>query len=128
MSIVCDNDLAEYCLGCRVLQWDWGTLACPSAANWGIKYADVLDPKAKVQPTAADLRAKYLENMNKLVAHQEKVANFLLNIGSKESDGGGEVLSMLQLSNGKIVFNQQIASEVPLDEDIRSRSDLWSGT
>jgi len=128
INIVCDNDLAEYCLGCKLLQWDWGTLTCPSAVNWGIKYADVLDPKAKVQPTAADLRTRYIENINKLVANQEKVANFSLTIGAKEESEDGEVLAMLQLSNGKIVFNQQLASEVPLEEDIRSRSDLWSVT
>ena len=126
-----ENGLTEYSLGSRILRWDWGVLSNPEVAMT-LKYADAVDPKAKIQPTAADLRAKYIENIKRLVAHQDKVAKFELLAGGKQEgeDRDAETngtISELKLSNGLIEFNDELAHTVPISEDIRSRTDLWTG-
>lgn len=122
-----DNSLLEYCLGSRILRWDSAALSLPAPSSWALKFADVHDPKAKVQPTAADLRAKYIENINRLVSTQEKVAHFSILVGSKDETAESEFLPPAQLTEGKIHFNATLAAEVPIEEDIRTRADLWSG-
>lgn len=46
--VCCDNDMAEYCVGSSVLQVETAALMAPPA-TWGLQYADVIDPKAKVR-------------------------------------------------------------------------------
>lgn len=90
MTLSLDNGLTEYVLGCRILRWEWleltlhheispttiilinsnpyfyrGSLRNADPTVWGLKSPDAVDPKAKIQPTAADLRAKYIENMKR---------------------------------------------------------------
>lgn len=146
MKISSDNDFAEYALGSKVLQWESAQLLSPPAA-WGLHAIDVIDPKAKVPPTAADLRAKYLENINKLVNDQANVCTFELAIGASkneaaapqsenaddevESSATARIQGMFPynaLGKGKIAFNQELAATVPESDDIRARGDLWSGT
>lgn len=45
--LLCDNDMTEYCVGSSVLQCEKATLVAPPT-TWGLHYADVIDPKAKV--------------------------------------------------------------------------------
>lgn len=144
-----DNELSEYVMGCRIFKWDCARLDAPPAA-WGLKSPDVVDPKAKVQPTAADLRAKYLENVPKLVETQGKIVTYGMTIGSaptiaaagEESTGGAnegeekdphgdqeffrQTFTPLVMRNGVVSFNVEAAAEVGEDENIREKGDLWS--
>lgn len=139
-----DNNLAEYVLGCRVMWWEQAMLASPPHP-WSLHAPDVIDPKAKVPPTAAELRTKYLENIVKNVAGQDGIASYSLVAGGasstedntnvdvdQEDEGANSAKQIQQLfpsltfSNGKIAFNQELATEVPVEEDIRIRGDLWS--
>lgn len=144
MKISADNDFAEYAFGSKVLQWENAQLAAPPAV-WGLHANDVIDPKAKVPATEAELRAKYLENINKLVSDQANVCAFELAIGASkdqaaaksdnseegvESSTTARIQGMFpynSLGKGKIVFNAERAASVPANEDIRARGDLWSG-
>ena len=132
LSVFADNDLAEYSLGSSIVRWQSAVLTSPPVA-WSLHYNDVVDPKAKVKPTPADFRAKYLENIQKLVETQEKVAAFSLVIGANSSTGdssGSEInekplLPTFSLSGGRISFDSTVAAGVPVEEEIRNRSDLW---
>lgn len=144
IKISADNDFAEYVLGCKVFQWLGATFAAPPAV-WGLHAPDVTDPKAKVQPTEADLRTKYLDNINRLVNDQATICTFELSIGttanqavSAGSDGevpedtsaAARVHGMFPgnaLGKGRIAFDRDAAAAVPVSEDIRARGDLWSG-
>lgn len=101
-------------------------------------------------PTAAELRGKYLENISRMVDSQSKYVSYKLSIGkdaalsdnNNESppptDGADEngdsksssqsLLPMLALEGGKIEFNSTVAADVPTEEDIRARGDLWTIT
>ena len=137
-SLICDNDMAEYAMGCVIAQWAGASMACPPPL-WSLHHADAVDAKAKVPPTAVELRAKYLENICRLVGAQESVATYSLVIGSAPAEPSGEaepepslsyihaaVMPQLFLGAGKIAFNAEAAAEVSPDDDIRSRCDLWS--
>ena len=152
LKISSDNDFAEYVLGSKVFQWSSAQFISPPAI-WGLHAPDVTDPKAKVPPTAVELRSKYLENINRLIKEQSTVCSYELSIGlSKDSnnitnkvgneveESSGEsseetsVTSRIQsyfpyytLTNGRIIFNNTIAETIPTDEDIRIRNDLWTG-
>jgi len=140
-KILCDNDLSEYVMGASIIKWEGASLlSIPS--TWGLKYNDVIDPKAKVPPTATELRAKYLENIPKLVETQDKVASFVITIGipnepipNEQTEEGEEIpvtqpappiFSELKLVNGKIAYDSELAAQVTEEEDIRARGDLWS--
>jgi hypothetical protein len=147
-KLASDNDFAEYVMGCKILRWEGAQLRSPPAA-WGLHAIDVIDPKAKVPPTAADLRAKYLENMARLVNDQANVCSFELSVGVAKggaADGQEEAeldnqqqaladasaliaaaLPFSTLAAGKIAYDATAAAEVPVDEDLRARGDLWSG-
>eukprot|EP01039_Chlorochromonas_danica_P005335 gene5335-5870_t len=128
-----DTDLSEYVIGCKLLSWSNAVLSNP-APSWALHAPDVIDPKVKVQPTAADLRNKYIENINKLIDTQSKVASYSLEVGMKEADlsmesTGEEVrrsFPSLALSGGRIQFDSAAARDVPMEEDIRAQSSLWS--
>ncbi|RYH22216.1 hypothetical protein EON65_19570 [archaeon] len=136
-----DNELSAYTLGSKVVRWQGALLTSPPPA-WSLHAADVVDPKAKVQPTAADLRAKYFENIIKLVETQTKVASYTCEIGSinqtrpEEQAGEGEENSVsdyvlrtftpLTLTEGRVQFDSDKARAVPAEEDIRVNTDTWS--
>jgi hypothetical protein len=137
-KVFADDDLAEYVIGSSIVRWSGATMANPPVA-WSLHAGDVVDPKAKVQPKAADLRAKYLENIAKLVETQEKVCSYGMTIASTVSQTPPEVedireeepmpplLPTLTLSNGRVKFDAVAASAVPVEEDIRNMPGLWSG-
>ncbi|KAJ1439647.1 hypothetical protein B484DRAFT_391710 [Ochromonadaceae sp. CCMP2298] len=142
MKVAADNDLAEYALGAKVLQWEGATLdSLP--ATWALSCPDVTDPKAKVAATAEDLRAKYLENVPKLVAAQSSLATFQLSLGGTKGEPATETMEgetetdeaeppihsmipSLALSVGTISWDAEKAARVPVEEDIRARGDLWA--
>ena len=85
------------------------------------------------------MRAKYLENIPKLVEAQDKLAQFTLVIGGAhppaagDSEGEGErtagppeLLPQLTIATGLISFDAAAAAALGLDVDIRSVSSLWS--
>eukprot|EP01038_Epipyxis_sp_PR26KG_P005335 gene5335-7404_t len=143
-KLVTDNDFAMYSLGSKIIKWSEATItSIPNA--WALKSPDVIDPKAKAPPTAEELRKKYLENILRLITTQDKVAKFQLFVGyddnfeegiSGEDDNEGseekdasflrELFPNTPLGNGLIKFDIESANLVPLNEDIRSRMDLWS--
>lgn len=145
IKISADNDFAEYVLGSKILQWEGAQLNAPPAA-WGLHAIDFIDPKAKVPATEADLRAKYLENITKLVNDQANTVTFDLSIGlgkdqpvesaAKDPDAADAVSSTTAriqamfpynaLTKGRIAFNTELAATIPANEDIRARGDLWS--
>jgi tetratricopeptide (TPR) repeat protein len=157
--VIGDNDLTEYCIGCTIIQWKGASLSAPPA-DWALHYADVIDPKAKVEPTAEELRVKYLENIPTIVEGQETVATYTLDIGrapaapkeaveetdpdaavgegmdgeaviepSTEAEEEGEKKTMLPfmtIGKGMVKFDAERAATVGEEEDIRTRTDLWS--
>jgi Flp pilus assembly protein TadD len=138
INVSVDNELSGYVLGSRVLHWNSAVLSQPPH-TWALHAPDVLDPKAKVQPTAADLRTKYIDNIDKAIESQAKIAAFKCSIGgadenavSNEEEATGlmdymkKIFTLLELSKGTISWNKQAALSVPLDEDIRQRGDLWT--
>jgi hypothetical protein len=141
IRISADNDFAEYVLGCKVFQWLGASLASPPAV-WGLHAPDVTDPKAKVPATEAELRSKYLDNINRLINDQASICTFELAIGvardqtapavegEEETAAASRVHAMFPcnaLGKGRISFNQEAAAAIPANEDIRARGDLWSG-
>ena len=142
-TLSADNNLAEYVMGASVLSWSGASLL-NAPASWGFHFADVIDPKAKVPPTADELRKKYLEGIAKLLETPEKVASFQLSIGgdgsasassaSAEEGGNSTDRSIVQqmivkqaLRNGVLSFDKDSAANVPVADDIRAISELWSG-
>ena len=121
----CDNDIAEYIMGCSLIQFDNAVLVSPPVA-WSVHYTDVIDPKAKVPPTAAELRAKYLENIKRIISSQSTYVKYDLTLGSNDGEPG--LIPVIKLPEGTIVFNEELANTVPIEEDIRIRNDLWSLT
>lgn len=141
-----DNCLAEHVLACKVLRWESAALQHPPA-SWSLHAADVVEPKAKVQPTPADLRARYLDNVGKLVDTQAKVAAFSLTVGGESSSAAApsgddleapvsdseaaravqQMVPLKALSAGTIAFDRTAAAEVPIEDDIRAKTELWSG-
>lgn len=118
-----DNDLAEYVMGGLFLNWSSASLKLSASHHkWGLHAIDVVDPKAKIQPTAAELRAKYLTNIKNLISTQNNVSAYSLLV----SGASDKLLSTLNLTNGKIAYNFEVAETIPQDEDIRLRGDLWS--
>lgn len=142
--VACDNDMAEYLLGCSVFRWEGAACNTIPSTNWSLKAPDVVDPKAKVQPTAEDLRKKYLDNIAKLLASQGDQLKLDINVGkcpdaTEESAAEtentvvsppqiGDMIPPLSLGNGAVVFNTSAAGEASIEEDIRARTDLWSMT
>lgn len=90
-------------------------------------------------PSEADLRARYLENIPKLVDAQGKLAQFTLAIGGahtpaaassadegESSESPPELLPLLTIATGLISFDSTAAAALGLDIDIRTVSALWS--
>jgi len=152
LKLAGDNDLAEYVLGSKVLMWSGAQFDAPPAA-WTLQSPDVADPKAKVPPTAEEFRAKYLENVPKLVEDQGTLCSFEISVGGTKGAAPAEeagpeaaaegaeaeaavpepplihsMIPTLSLAAGKISFNETVAGEVTMEEDIRAREDLWSIT
>ena len=126
-----DNDLAEYVLGSRIIYWINGCIESPPAA-WGLQAPDVLDPKAKIPPTALELRSKYLDNITSRVRTQDKAAKYSLCIGGPAGDSAeetalGSLFPLLEFSAGAVLFDDVAAKGVKETENIRARGDLWSG-
>jgi tetratricopeptide (TPR) repeat protein len=120
-----DNDLAEYVMGGLFLNWSSSSLKLSASHHqWGLHAPDVVDAKAKIQPTVAELREKYLENIKNLITTQNRVCNYSLLVSGADD----KLLSTLNLSNGLIAYNFEEADTVPEEEDIRERGDLWSLT
>ncbi len=137
-----DNNLAEYVLGCKLIWWERAFLNNPPH-TWALHAADVIDPKAKVPPTAVELRTKYLSNIASHVQNQEKIASFTLSAGGRSvksqsfvEEGDGDIsgtaalvqqlFPALSFPQGRISFNAEEAAMIPPEEDIRARGDLWS--
>jgi len=125
-----DNDLAEYVLGSRIIYWINGCISSPPA-TWGLQAPDVVDPKAKIPPTALELRTKYLDNIATRVRTQDKVAKYSLSIGgpcgeSAEEAALGSLFPQQEFSAGTVVFDDAAARGVKETENIRARGDLWS--
>jgi hypothetical protein len=130
-KLFADNDLAEYVIGSSIVRWQGAKLVAPPVA-WSLHYNDVIDPKAKVKPTNADLRAKYLENIAKLIETQDKVCSYSVTIASSTStseDGEEQppLLPTLTLSGGRIQFDAVAGGAVSVDEEIRNIPSLWTG-
>lgn len=147
MKVFGDNEMAEYVLGSKIFRWQNAVFSAPPP-SWALMYADVIDPKAKVPATSSELRSKYIENIVKLVSTQVKVAKYIVEVGTspktaeeenlnERSDGQGDVFNndaffiremfpKLHLSEGVIQFDTEKAKAIPVDEDIRCRSDLWT--
>jgi len=140
--LLCDNDMTEFCVGSCVLQCEKSSLVAPPA-SWGLHYADVIDPKAKVPPTAEQLRAAWLEAIPKMVDAQSKYATYRLSIGgtapavavsegdegeSAAAEGGAStpLLPVLSVPSGKLSFDAEAAAAVPPEVDIRTLPHLWS--
>lgn len=119
----CDNDIAEYIMGCSLIQFDNAVLTHPPVA-WSVHYTDVIDPKAKVPPTAAELRAKYLENIKRIIASQSTYVKYVLTLGA--SDGEPGIIPVMKLPEGVLAFDEELANTIAVEEDIRIRNDLWS--
>lgn len=132
MKVFADNALAEYVLGSNIIYWSSACLNNPSAITWGLQAPDVVDPKAKIPPTAMELRNRYIENISNKIKTQDKVAKYTLSIGGELVDDDSDtssisaLFSKLDLSQGIITFNETLAKEISVTEDIRSRDDLWS--
>ena len=116
-----DNNLSEFCLGCKVLQWPDASLVAPPGA-WGLVYEDVIDPKAKVAKTPAELRAQYLAAIPKLVETQAQLAQYILTIGDA---GEASILPPFSLK-GTICWNADQAGAMEVEADIRAVGALWS--
>jgi tetratricopeptide (TPR) repeat protein len=138
INVAVDNELSGYVLGSRILHWNAATFSRPPH-TWALHAPDILDPKAKVQPTATDLRTKYIDNIEKAIESQSKLAAFKCSIGGSDenaADDNEEVTGLmhymkktfvlLDLATGTISWNKQAALSVPIDEDIRQRGDLWT--
>jgi hypothetical protein len=136
LKIIADTCIGEYLLGSRVVSWS-GAIFQGFPASWTLHAPDVVDPKAKVPPTAAELRSKYFENISKNLQNQGKLAAYTATVGGtgniteEESDTTVAQLQQLfpavSLSNGKIEFDEHKGKEIPVEEDIRNRTDLWKG-
>ena len=79
-------------------------------------------------PSAADLRKKYLENIEKMVAVQEKYATYSAEIRAVEDDdSGGLSLPAIALAPGRLAFDTAAASgAADADENLRELGSLWS--
>jgi hypothetical protein len=146
LKFLLDDDLASFVLGARILYYEQGILQSPPH-TWALHAPDVIDPKAKIQPTALDLRNKYLENISKCIDSQGKIAQYKLLIGVSKEDSNSTVnkieetrdlemslidymktkFPVIELSNGMIHFHREAALEVPIEENIRETPHLWSG-
>ena len=89
----------------------------------GIHSPDVADPKAKVQPSEAEYRKRYLENIGKMIANQSKYATYNGEIkpssGSEQAQGQGLELPAIVLGPGILAFDQEAASLVPPEHNLR---------
>ena len=82
--------------------------------------------QAKVPPSAADLRKKYLENIEKMVAAQEKYAVYTAEIRAVDGDGGLS-LPAIALAPGRIAYDTAAAAAAAdADENLRDLGSLWS--
>ena len=131
-TVYADNNLAEACMGCKVLQWKSANLLNPPA-SWGLEYTEPVDPKAKVQPTAAELRAKYLAAIPGLIDNQASHAVYSLTIGVQpvapvEGEGEAATTSIIPVTviKGKLAWNAELASAIGEDDDIKAQGQLWS--
>jgi len=80
-----------------------------------------------VPPSAADLRKKYLENIEKMVAAQEKYATYTAEIRAVDDDGRGLSLPAIALAPGRIAFDTAAAAAAAdADENLRELGSLWS--
>ena len=101
----------------------------------------------QVPPTEAELRAKYLENIPKLVETQAKLAQYILSVGGAPTpvapalaDGDdaeapaqtaspeqpAELLPLLTIATGTISFDAAAAASLGPEVNIRAVSALWS--
>lgn len=134
-----DNDLAEYLLGSTQFQITSCSVLSPPS-GFALHYNDIIDPKAKVPATPAELRNKYLENIAKFVSTQESIANYSLIINEapsstsnneeSEASGDNEMLSSFLPSNilvskGQIHFDKDAAASIPAEDNIREETSLW---
>lgn len=71
-SAAADDALAEYVVGSSVISFNSPSLSRVPTIGWTIPSPDPVDPKAKVQPTAEDLRKKYIDNVVKLCQAQHE--------------------------------------------------------
>ena len=77
-------------------------------------------------PSAADLRKKYLENIEKMVAAQEKYATYSAEIRAVDGDGGLS-LPAIALAPGRVAFDTAAAAAAAdADENLRELGSLWS--
>jgi len=81
-----------------------------------------------VPPSAADLRKKYLENIEKMVAVQEKYATYSAEIRAvDDDDSGGLSLPAIALAPGRLAFDTAAAAAAAdADENLRELGSLWS--
>ena len=81
----------------------------------------------KVPPSAADLRKKYLENIEKMVAAQEKYAVYTAEIRAVDGDDSGLSLPAIALAPGRVAFDTAAAAAAAdADENLREMGSLWS--
>lgn len=129
MRLAFDNDMAEFIAGSVVVQWGNATIT-NMPAEWGLKYADVIDPKAKVPATAAELRGKYLENIARMVSTSSAFANYSISLSEFPESGydseSPKIFPAVSISKGSALFDLAQAQEFPPEENIRENSSLWS--
>ena len=151
-TLLLDNDMAEFCLGCSILNWKSATISAPSIP-WTLMYEDVIDPKAKVAPTDEELRSAYIEGVGKLVESQRNLVKYTLSVGVAPSHHTGAIeeagtkeeatestrivqeetpepalLPCIVLGEGNIMFNTELATAVDVSENIRKKTELWNLT
>ena len=120
-------------MGGSLLTWHGVTLPSPPS-SWHLHSADVADPKAKVQPTEAEYRKRYMENIVKMVANAGKYATYTAEIkpvvGSDAASGPGLGLGLpaIALGPGVLTFDQEAAALVPSEQNLREQTQLWSLT
>ena len=120
-------------MGGSLLTWHGVTLPSPPT-SWHLHSADVADPKAKVQPTEAEYRKRYLENIVKMVANAGKYATYTAEIkplvGNDSASGPGLGLGLpaITLGPGVLAFDQEAAALIPSEQNLREQTQLWSLT
>jgi hypothetical protein len=115
-----DNELAEFAYGGAFLRFS-DLVVRNAPEGFILRCDDVIDPKAKVPASEAELRAKYLENIIKLTASPETAASFSLSFSGIE-----QLIPPMILVASAVTFDSETAMTVPLEQNIRQSTHLWT--
>lgn len=137
-KIIFNFSLINYFHGSYIFYWNSAQISAITSP-WHLHSQDFVDPKVKVKPTEAELRQKYIENIEKKIIDQGNIAKYQLIIGVENNNQEEEpndssndfkkfqdFFPLLNLSEGKISFNSHDAKEFPLNQEIRENNRLWN--